>query len=260
MPHKIDSDGSDIFRYTPFAGYFASIGSFIGSVFFIYGYIQYQTLITLVWSIGFPLMTLFGIYMLTLRIRFGNESLQVCSLYGDHITPFNEISTVIDKKTGKYRTLYVKNKRDKRVLTITSSYVNDYDQLVYLLKARCSIPESLEISENNFKGLKLKYKILSLTPVLGVFIAIALGSTLEKYIDILYGIVSGIPFSNQDHVTAPGWIFLLSFVSSMFIWLVIVSFFVMTYLKITENLSYIKFIPVIFKGNYPSHWYNNDQA
>ena len=75
----------------------------------------------------------FGIYCRSLEITVDLDGLRVASLFGERKTRFDGIGQVLDRETGRWRTLEVKARTGKRLLRVTSSFLPGYPELVDLL-------------------------------------------------------------------------------------------------------------------------------
>jgi hypothetical protein len=138
--HRVQENGDDMFRYAPGAGWFILIGAILMMLIFS----------AIAWTAppgqGIPPLTLcaaetvilllglYGIYLITLRIRVDDSGFTLTSMIGKRAILFDHIGSVTDKVTGNYRTLDVKTRAGKRVLYIGSSFMPDYAALADLIQ------------------------------------------------------------------------------------------------------------------------------
>jgi hypothetical protein len=76
-----------------------------------------------------------GLQYIKMRIRVDGTSLVIRGLVRSRTVLLDDIGSVKDTITGRYRTLDVHDRRGKRVLRVTSSFLTDYGGLVSLIKA-----------------------------------------------------------------------------------------------------------------------------
>jgi type II secretory pathway component GspD/PulD (secretin) len=138
--HLRDADGADIYRIYPIAAWFIILVCFafaalLGFVILTYRPTPFDAPI---WAMLGELTTfafgLSGIYYLTWRVRVDSQSLSVTSLFRSRTTRLSDIASAIDKQTGRYRSLRVTDSRGKVVLTATSSFLADYNELASSLE------------------------------------------------------------------------------------------------------------------------------
>jgi hypothetical protein len=138
--HSVQENGDDVFRYAPGAGRFILTGAILMVLIFA----------TIAWTAPpgqeIPLLTLcvaetavffmglYGIYLITLRIRVDDSGFTLTSVIGKRAVLFDHIGSVTDKVTGNYRTLDVKTRAGKQVLYIGSSFMPDYAALADLIQ------------------------------------------------------------------------------------------------------------------------------
>lgn len=137
--HDNSVEGLDIFRIDPVVAWVMIIGGYGFAILFAIAIAvtQRSGLDDVVMFLGealFFFSGLYGIYCITLRITVDDTSLIVSSVFGRRQTLFADIHSVTDKIGGKYHTLCVRRTDGKRLLTVTSSFVSDYSDLVWLLQ------------------------------------------------------------------------------------------------------------------------------
>ena len=137
---SVQENGGTVFRYAPGAAWFILSGAILFMLVFA----------AIAWTArpgqGIPLLTLcaaetstfllgfYGIYLITWRIRVNDLGFTLTSVFGKRAIPFDQVGTVTDKVTGKYRTLDVKTRAGKRVLYVGSSFLPDYAALSDLIQ------------------------------------------------------------------------------------------------------------------------------
>lgn len=136
-----DKDGeTDVFRYAPGAAWFILIG---GGLIMVVGAViawtaprgqEVPPLMLYVSESAFLLMAIYGVYLVTLRIRVTDNEFTLSSLFGTRVVPFDQVKSATDRVTGKYRTLEVKTRAGKRVLYIGSTFMPDYAALADLIQ------------------------------------------------------------------------------------------------------------------------------
>lgn len=138
--HSRQQDGADVFRYAPGAARFILIGaSFFVLVFAAIAWTappgdEIPPLTLYVAEAAFFLLALYGVYLITLRIRVDSSGFTLTSVFGKRAVMFDHVGSVTDKVTGRYRTLDVKTRAGKRVLHLGSSFIPDYDALSDLIQ------------------------------------------------------------------------------------------------------------------------------
>ena len=62
-----------------------------------------------------------------MRIRYVDfvKSVLVRQLFRNNVTKFDDVQSVTDQLTGRFRTLDVRDKRESQVLRVTSSFLTD---------------------------------------------------------------------------------------------------------------------------------------
>jgi hypothetical protein len=169
--HSRQESGADVFRYAPGAAWFILIGAILMMSLFA----------AIAWTSragqGIPpltfcvaeaatfMMGLYGVYLITLRIRVDDAGFTLASVWGKRAVLFDQIGSVTDKVTGTYRTLDVKTLAGKRVLYLGSSFIPDYAALVNLIQygARPSAAPQAVRSNTNYRGASPNPQYLTVT-------------------------------------------------------------------------------------------------
>ena len=138
--HSEQANGAEVFRYAPGASWFVLLGAIV-----IMGVLaaiawtappgkEVPLLMLMISEAAFILMTVYGVYLITLRIRVDEIGFDLTSLFGKRTVPFDQIGSATDRVTGRYRTLDVRTHKGKRVFCVTSSFIADYDALADLIQ------------------------------------------------------------------------------------------------------------------------------
>jgi hypothetical protein len=138
--HSEQDNGEDVFRYAPGASWFILVSASLIMV----------TLMAIAWTAppgkevplltlvvsesAFLLMAVYGLYLITLRIRVNDVGFILTSLFGKRVVRFDQIASAPDRQTGSFRTLDVRNHKGKRVFSVSSSFMPDYDALADLIQ------------------------------------------------------------------------------------------------------------------------------
>lgn len=94
----------------------------------------------IVWIGGLAFVGCFalGIYYKTLNVLVGDTTLQVSSVFGRRVTALSDIASVVVKDNGQWRTMDVKDRRNRRVLYISTTGFTGFDRLADLLSVSAS--------------------------------------------------------------------------------------------------------------------------
>lgn len=138
--HEASANGIDIFRVSPIAGWFMTIGCLALASFAAFAILNAKPSpknappVDWVFELTTFFFGLIAIYYLTLRIRVDSQSVRVSSFMGARTTNFRDIKSLNDKDAGRWRVLDVIDARGRRILRVSSSFLSDYGQLVNLLE------------------------------------------------------------------------------------------------------------------------------
>ena len=123
--HEVDKEGVNIFRISPLTGWFMTIGCLAIFSFVAIDILESKPtpmsapVVDWVLEMATFLFGLIAIYYLTLQIRVDSKSIRVSSFLGARTTSFQEIGSVDNNETGRWRTLNVLTTNKKRVLNVT---------------------------------------------------------------------------------------------------------------------------------------------
>ncbi|SRR6266851_6734434 len=138
--HRVNSDGTDVFRINRAIAWMATISSFAISGILAYGIAVTKPtpmdapIAIMLGELLFFFFGLYGLWGLAMRIRIDSDSIRVDTPLGTRVTHFNNVRSSTDKVTGRYRTFDVINDKGKRILRVTSTFLPDYEELVQLVE------------------------------------------------------------------------------------------------------------------------------
>jgi hypothetical protein len=139
--HSTSIDGVEVFRINPMIAWLViivcySFAAFLGYLILTSSPTPWDAPVAFIVAepaiFGFGLI---GIYYLTMRVRVGAHALSVSGIFGNRTTQLSDVAAVIDRQTGRFRTLRAIDWNGKKILNVTSSFLGDYDELVGLLQA-----------------------------------------------------------------------------------------------------------------------------
>jgi hypothetical protein len=139
--HSTHIDGVDVFRVNPTVAWLViivcySFATFVGYLILTSRPTPWDAPVAFIVAepaiFGFGLI---GIYYLTMRVRVEAHALSVSSIFGNRVTQLSDVADVIDRQTGRFRSLRAIDRNGKQILNVTSSFLGDYDELVGLLQA-----------------------------------------------------------------------------------------------------------------------------
>jgi hypothetical protein len=138
--HEVDAEGVDVFRFKPTVAWIVTTASF--GISAILGFAIFTSkptptdapLSIMIGELLFFFFGLYGVYCIRMRIRVDAQSIRVKHLFRTHQTYFREIRSLDDKQTGRYRTFDIIDDKGQRILSVTSTFLPDYENLVQLVE------------------------------------------------------------------------------------------------------------------------------